>query len=109
MLTKQKSPSLPRNLAPETFGRLLVVFSTKVNLLYLLYTTTQRCCLLHLFAKNFSQNFDLDDLGISLVAFTSRTNLKLHNISVTLNMVKKVIINLDSSNRLVLIAFQRWF
>ena len=27
---------LPRNLAPVTFGKLLIVFSTKVNLLYLL-------------------------------------------------------------------------
>ena len=36
MLIKQKSPSLPRNLAVGTFGELLIVFSTKVNLLYLL-------------------------------------------------------------------------
>ena len=34
--TKQKSPLLPKNLAPVTFGKLLIVFSTKVNLLYLL-------------------------------------------------------------------------
>ena len=37
----------------------------------------------------------LDDSGISLPVFTSRTNLKLHNISVTPKMVKKVIMNLD--------------
>ena len=37
MLMKQKSLSLPRNLALETFGELSIVFSTKVNLLYLLY------------------------------------------------------------------------
>ena len=36
-------------------------------------------------------------MGISLPVFPSRTNLKLHNISVTLKMVKKVIMNLDSS------------
>ena len=42
MLLKQKSPSLPRNLAIETSGELLIVFSTKVNLVYLLYSTTQR-------------------------------------------------------------------
>ena len=48
-----------------------------------------------LFAKNFSKNSDLDDLGITLPVFPSRTNLKLH-ISITLKMVKKVIINLDS-------------
>ena len=50
-----------------------------------------------LFAKNFSKNSNLDDSGISLPVFSSRTNLKLHNISVTPKMVKKVIMNLDSS------------
>ena len=48
MLLKLKNPSLPRNLALKTFGELLTVFSTKVNLLYLLYSTTRRCCLLQL-------------------------------------------------------------
>ena len=33
MLLKQKSPSLPRNLAPGTSGELLIVFSTKINLI----------------------------------------------------------------------------
>ena len=50
-----------------------------------------------LFAKYFSQNFDLDHSGVSLTVFSSRTNLKLHNISVTAKLVKKVIINLDLS------------
>ena len=50
-----------------------------------------------LFAKNFSKNSNLDDSSISLPVFPSRTNLKLHNISITPKMVKKVIINLDSS------------
>ena len=50
-----------------------------------------------LFAENFSKNFNLDDSGISLPVFPSRTNLKLHNISVTSKMVKKVIMNLDLS------------
>ena len=50
-----------------------------------------------LFAKNLSQNSNLDDSGISLPVFPSRTNLKLHNISITPKMVKKVITNLDSS------------
>ena len=50
-----------------------------------------------LFAKNFSKNSNLDDSGISLPVFPSRTNLKLHNISITSKMVKKVITNLDSS------------
>ena len=50
-----------------------------------------------LFAEKFSKNSNLDDLGISLPVFLSRTNLKLHNISVTLKMVQKVIMNLDLS------------
>ena len=50
-----------------------------------------------LLAKNFSKNSNLDDSGISLPVFPSRTNLKLHNISLTPKMVKKVIANLDSS------------
>ena len=50
-----------------------------------------------LFAKNFSKNSNLDDSGISLPVFPSRINLKLHNISITPKMVKKVIMNLDSA------------
>ena len=50
-----------------------------------------------LFAKNFSENSNLDDSGISLPVLPSRTNLKLHNIFVTPKMIKKVIINIDSS------------
>ena len=50
-----------------------------------------------LFAKNFSKNSNLDDSGVSLPVFPSRANLKLHNISITPKMVKKVITNLDSS------------
>ena len=50
-----------------------------------------------LFAENFSKNSNLDDSGTSLPVFPSRTNLKLHHISVVPKMVKKVIINLDLS------------
>ena len=50
-----------------------------------------------LFAKNVSKNSNLDDSGISLPIFPSRTNLKLHNISITPKMFKKVITNLESS------------
>ena len=39
----------------------------------------------------------LDGSGISLPVFPSRTNLKLHNISITPKLVEKVIKNLDSS------------
>ena len=55
MLLKQKSPSLPRNLALGTFGELLIVFSTKVNLLYLPYSTDQRYCLLHLIKQKLKE------------------------------------------------------
>ena len=94
MLIKQKSPSFPRHLAFGTFGELPVVFLIKVNRLYLLYSTAQRCCLLHLIKQNYLQKL-FDDSGISLPVFPSRTNQKLHNISVTPKMVKKVITNLD--------------
>ena len=50
-----------------------------------------------LFPENFSKNSILDDSGISLPVFPSRTNLKLHIVSVTPKMVKKVIMKLDLS------------
>ena len=61
-----------------------------------------RCCLLHLIKRNcllktFCENSNLDDSGISLPVFPSRANLKLHNISVTAKIVKKVIMSLDLS------------
>ena len=43
-----------------------------------------------LFAKSFSNNS-----SISLPAFPSRTNLKLHNIAITPKMLKKLITNVD--------------
>ena len=48
-----------------------------------------------LFAENLFKNTYLDDSGIFIPDFPSRTNLKLHNISVTPKMVKRVIMNLD--------------
>ena len=62
----------------------------------------RRCCLLHLIQQNcllktFLRTLNLDDSGISLPVFPLRTNLKLHNIFVTLKMVKKIIMNLDLS------------
>ena len=50
-----------------------------------------------MFAKNFSKNSNLDHSVIFLNVFPARTTLKLHNTSGTPKMVKKVIINLDSS------------
>ena len=107
---KQKSPLLPRNLVLESFSELIIVFSTKIDLLYLLYSVSAIPPLFSdlevlssasdktkLFAKNFSKNSNLDDSVISLPVFSSRTRLKLHNISVTPKMVKTVIMNLDLS------------
>ena len=50
--TNKTKELLPRNLALMTSGEFLIVFSTKVNLLDLLYSTGQRCCLLHLIKQN---------------------------------------------------------
>ena len=50
-----------------------------------------------LFAKNFSKNSNLGESGVTLPVFPSRPNLKLHNVSLTPKMVKKVIVNLDLS------------
>ena len=92
-------------MALGTFGKLLIVFSMvhlkgKSAIFPLFNAVEVLSCAsdkANLFAKNFSKNSNLDDLGISLPVFPSRTNLKLHNISITPKMVKKVITNLDSS------------
>ena len=47
--------------------------------------------------ENCSKNSNFDDSDISVLVFLSRTNLKLHSISVTPMIVKKVITNLDLS------------
>ena len=71
------------------------MFSRKVNPLFngteILSSVSGKA---KLFAKNFSKNSNLDDLG---TRFSSRTNPKLYNIYVTPKMVKNVITNLDSS------------
>ena len=50
-----------------------------------------------LFTENFSKNSSLDHSGITLSVFPSRTNLTLHNMSLTLKVVKNVVMNLDLS------------
>ena len=64
-----------------------------------LYSTGQTCCLLRLIKKNCLLKTFLEILmnQISLV-FYSRANLKLHSISVTPKLVKKVVTNLDLLN-----------
>ena len=62
---------------------------------------TQRCYLLHLIKQNYLLKSFLRTLilmtWVSLPAIPSRTNLKLHIISLTFKMVEKVITNHDSS------------
>ena len=48
-----------------------------------------------LFPEIFSGNFNLDDSGVSLPVYPSRTTLKLHNTSVTFKYMKKVLADLD--------------
>ena len=100
MLIKQKSPSLPRNLACRTFGYLPIVFSKGKSAIPPLFNGLELFSAsdkAKLFAENFCKNSNLDDSGVSLPVFPCRTNLKLHNISVTPKMVKRVIMNLDLS------------
>ena len=53
-------------------------------------------------------NFDHEDSGMTLTTFHSRTNLKLHNISMTHKMFKKVILNLDVSEASGLADLEIW-
>ena len=97
MLIKLNSLSLPRNFALGNFGELLIVFSTKVNLFNGPELLSPASDKRKFFAKNFSKNSNLDNSGISLPVFSSRTNLNMANISVTPKIVRKVIAKLDSS------------
>ena len=62
-----------KSFLPPLFIGLEVLFSASAKLL----------------AENFSKNSNIDDSGISVPAFSSKTNLKLYNISVTPKLVKK--------------------
>ena len=61
-----KPHSSPWFFFKETFAELLMVFSTKVNLLYLLYSSLEMLCSASdkakLFAQNFSKNSNLKTL-----------------------------------------------
>ena len=69
------------NLVFGTFGELIMVFSTKVNLLYPLYSMAQRCCLLHLIKEIFLLKTFLATLvlmtHVSLYLFPFRNDHKL--------------------------------
>ena len=95
MLIKQNSPSLPRNVAVGTFGKLLIIVLNKSKsaipaLFSGLEVLSSASNKTKSFAENFSKNSDVDVSGISLPV-SPRTNMKLHK------MVGKVIMNLDLS------------
>ena len=101
-LTQQKNLPLSRNLAFGDFWRISKSVLNKgkftippvFNDPELLSSASDKA---KLFPENSSKNSNLDDSGISLPVFLSRTNLKLRNISRSPKMVKKVIMNLDLS------------
>ena len=100
--TKTKESSTSRKLGFRDFWQIANCVLSKgksaipplFNGLEVLSSTSDKATL---FAKNFSNSSNLDDSGITLPVFPSRTNLKLYNISITPKMVKKVITNLHSS------------
>ena len=88
---KQKSPSLPRN---SVLNKGKSAIPPPFNGPEVFSSASDKT---KLFTENFSKNSNLDDSSISVPVFPPRTNLKLHNISVTPKMVKKVITKLDFS------------
>ena len=104
-----------KDIAKRYYNLVLVMWQclysdlNKGKSVYLLYSMTQRCCLLHLIKQNYLLKTFLRTLilmtRVSLYLFSPfRTNLKLHNIFITPKMVQNVIINLERC--LVLIVSQ---
>ena len=91
-----------------TFGKLLRLFSGKINLLHLLYSTPQRQGYVHpikqicvkVFITQYisitHNSFNLDDSDIYLPVFPTGNNRK-HVILITPKLAKKAIINFDLS------------
>ena len=98
MLLKQKIPSLLRNFALRiSLWEIANGVLNKVkSAIPCLFCTLEMLSFASDKAKLFVENSNLDASGISLPVFPSRTNLKLNNISVTLKMIKKVGMNLNS-------------
>ena len=63
-----KPHSSPWFFIKETFAELLMVFSTKVNLLYLLYSSLEMLCSASDKAKLFAQNFSKNSYLKTLVS-----------------------------------------
>ena len=68
--TKTKESIKSKNQVFGTFGELLKMFLTEINLLYLLYSTTLRCCLFHLIKKNHSLKTFLRTLILVTAVYT---------------------------------------
>ena len=60
--TKTKESITSQKLGTSDFSKLLIVFSTEVNLLYLFYSMERRCRLLHLINQHYLLNFFLGTL-----------------------------------------------
>ena len=81
----------------EDFGHIFLTCSKKIIKIWKVGKIFGCVTFYKLFAGNFSKNSNLYDSCSSLPVFLSRTNLKLHNISVTLKMIKVGIKKLDLS------------
>ena len=99
--TKTKEFITSQNHVSRDFSELQIVFSAKVNLLYLLHSTAEQCCLLHLIKQSYLLKTFLTTLilmtWVSLCLFPLLELIWNYNISVTPKMVKNVIANLNSS------------
>ena len=97
MLIKQKESITSRKLHCQNFWRIAnSVFNKGKSAIPPLFSGQEVLSdKAKLFAKNFSKSSNFDESGILLPVFP--VFLKLHSISVTPKMVKKIITNLDSS------------
>ena len=91
MLLKQKNPSLLKNLvlgtriANSVLNKGKAAIPSLFNGPEVLSSASDKA---KLFAKNFSKNSNLDDAGISLSVFSSRTNPKRHKKIVYIKRAK---------------------
>ena len=102
---KQRCLSPPGNVALANVGELQKVFSTKVNLLFLLYSTVPKHCFLH-FLHLIKQKCFLKSFLKTLILITQLSLYLLSLLELTwidtvhfwsLKLAKKVIADLDSS------------
>ena len=98
-MIKQKNILLP-NLAFANFG-LLIVFSTKVNMLYHHHIMVLKYCLLHLIKHNClvkSLRILIMITHVTLKLHSPLSTLKLLTIPIIPKLIKKVMSDLDSPN-----------